>query len=135
MERLHSLPPSPLILNVDDRPASLYWRDRVLREHGFIVTNADSARGAWAAARRTRPNLILLDVHLPDADGRELCQQIKADPDLVGIPIVLISATLGGHANRLEAVRSASADGFIIDPIDPEVLVSTLRKVLAAVKA
>ena len=64
-------------------------------DHGFVVANADSAQKALDMARQLRPQLILLDVHLPDADGRELCSRMKCDPDFAGIPIVLISATLG----------------------------------------
>ena len=125
--------PAPLVLNVDDRPASLYWRDRILREHGFIVANADSANKALNIARQLRPQIILLDIHRGDADGRELCQQIKGDPEFTGIPIVLISATLAGHANQLETIRWASADGFIREPVEPNSLASTLWKVLDAV--
>jgi CheY-like chemotaxis protein len=124
--------PVPLVLNVDDRPATLYLRDRILRDHGFIVANADSAQRAIDVARQLKPNLILLDVHLPDADGRELCQRLKVDPDFAGIPIVLISATLAGHASQLEAVRWTSADGFIHEPVEPDALASTLWKVLSA---
>ena len=121
---------APLILNVDDRPATLYLRDRILREHGFIVANADSAQKALAVARQLKPQLILLDIHLPDADGRELCQRIKQDPEFAGIPVILISATLAGHANQLETIRWASADGFIREPVEPRSLASTLWKVL-----
>jgi CheY-like chemotaxis protein len=129
----HGTPkPLPLILNVDDRPATLYLRDRILRQHGFIVANADCAQKALDVARQLKPNLILLDVHLPDADGRDLCQRLKHDPDFAGIPIVLISATLEGHVSQLEAVRWTSADGFIREPVEPDALASTLWKVLSA---
>jgi CheY-like chemotaxis protein len=124
--------PAPLVLNVDDRPASLYVRDRILREHGFIVANADSGQKALDIARRLRPQIILLDVHLPDADGRELCQQMKQDPEFSRIPIVLISATLSGHANQLESIRWGAADGFLLEPVEPTALASTLWKVLEA---
>ena len=124
--------PAPLVLNVDDRPATLYLRDRILREHGFIVANADSAHKALDVARQLKPQLILLDIHLPDADGREVCQQIKQDPDFAGIPVILISATLGGHANQLETIRWASADGFIREPVAADSLASTLWKILGS---
>jgi CheY-like chemotaxis protein len=126
-------PAAPLVLNVDDRPATLYWRDRILRQHGFIVANADSGHKALDIARQIKPQLILMDVHLGDADGRELCQRIKQDPEFTGIPIVLISATLSGHTSQLETIRWASADGFIREPVEPTSLASTLWKVLGAV--
>jgi CheY-like chemotaxis protein len=121
---------APLVLNVDDRPASLYLRDRVLRQQGFRVANADSVNAALKMVRIEKPHVILLDVHLPDGDGRELCQRLKQTPEFGGIPVVLISATLSGHANQLEAIRWAAADGFIREPVDPESLASTLWKVL-----
>jgi CheY-like chemotaxis protein len=120
----------PLILNVDDRPANLYTRDRILRHHGFVVANADCGAKVFEIAHRLKPHLILLDVHLGDADGRELCQQIKADPDLAGVPVVLISSTLAGHVDQLETVRWAKADAFVAEPVDPEALVALLVKTI-----
>src|SRR5690606_38610945 len=70
---------APLILNVDDRPPSLYARSRMLRASGFTVTAATTGEGARAAALKMRPDLILLDVHLPDADGRTLCREMRRD--------------------------------------------------------
>ena len=81
--------------------------------------------------RRLRPSAVLLDVHLPDADGRDVCRQLKHDGDLGSIPIVLISATLGGHVNSLEAVRWGECDAYLSEPVDPKVLESTLRAVLS----
>jgi CheY-like chemotaxis protein len=117
-----------LILNVDDRPANLYARDRILRLHGFTVANADSGQSALDVARQLRPNLILLDVHLPDVDGRDLCHQMKADVELRHIPIVLISSTLTGPVEHLEGI--ANADGFLREPVEADMLASTLRTVL-----
>jgi CheY-like chemotaxis protein len=120
--------PPALILNVDDRPASLYARDRLLRLHGFHVANADSGEAALSVARQLRPNLILLDVHLPDVDGRLLCQRMKADAELAHIPVVLISATLRGPSAA--HVGLGSADAFIREPVEGEALASALRSVL-----
>jgi len=119
-----------LILNVDDRPANLYARDRVLRLHGFTVANAETGKTALDVARQLLPNLILLDVHLPDVDGRDLCQQMKADDELGHIPVVLISSTLRGQVTQLEGIRWGNADGFILEPVEGDMLASTLRHVL-----
>jgi CheY-like chemotaxis protein len=122
-----------LILNVDDRPANLYARDRLLRLHGFTVANAETGKSALDVARQLLPNLILLDVHLPDVDGRDLCQQMKADDELGHIPVVLISSTLRGQTNQLDGIRSSHADGFILEPVEGDLLASTLRNVLHSV--
>jgi CheY-like chemotaxis protein len=124
------LPETPLILNVDDNEATLYSRDRILRSHGFDVANAGTGRAAFDAAQRLRPHLVLLDVHLPDADGRELCKRLKADSELADTAVVLISSTLSGHVDQLETVRYASADAFIREPVDAQSLISTLLRVL-----
>jgi CheY-like chemotaxis protein len=120
-----------LILNVDDRPANLYARDRVLRLHGFTVANAETGKSALNVARQLLPNLILLDVHLPDVDGRDLCEQMKADQELGHIPVVLISSTLRGQG-QFDGVRWGNADGFILEPVEGDMLASTLRSVLEA---
>jgi CheY-like chemotaxis protein len=119
-----------LILNVDDRPANLYARDRILRLHGFTVANAETGKTALNVARQLLPNLILLDVHLPDVDGRDLCQQMKADDELGHIPVVLISSTLRGYAQQIDGLRWGNADGFILEPVEGDALASTLRNVL-----
>ena len=122
-------PERPHILNVDDRPATLYARDRLLRGHGFTVTNADSGRSALEVARQVQPNLILLDVHLPDMDGRDLCERVKNEAGLSHIPVVLISATLNG-APASEVLAAVRADAFINEPVEASALVGMLRRVL-----
>lgn len=120
---------APLILNVDDRPAMLYARDRMLRQHGFTVANAETGLGAIDVARQLRPSLILLDVHLPDLDGRQVCQRVKADVDLAHIPVLLISATLQTPTPS-DTLRAIKASGFVAEPVEPEVLAGMIRQVL-----
>ncbi len=124
------LPTQPHILNVDDRPANLYARDQALRRHGFTVTNVDTGQAALQVAKQIQPNLILLDVHLPDIDGRDLCQHVKRDAALGHIPVVLISATLGG-APADEVLAAVHASGFIMEPVEPDTLAGVIRKVLS----
>jgi len=123
-------PRQKLVLNVDDRPTSLYTRDRLLRLNGYMVANATNGKDALALAERLHPDLILLDVHLPDMDGREICRQIKASPELKGIPVILASTTMRGDAAQSEAMHWAGADAFIAEPFDLDALTSTLKAVL-----
>jgi CheY-like chemotaxis protein len=122
----------PLILNVDDRPPSLYARERLLKREGFAVVNATTGADALSVARRVRPSALLLDVHLPDGDGRDICRTLKGDPELGSMPIVLISATLRGHADSLDGMRWGGCDAYLTEPVDPASLGSTLRSVLSA---
>ena len=127
------IPESPMILNVDDRPEQLYARDRLLRLHGFTVTNAETVAGAYQTAMRIKPNAVLLDIHMPDGDGRELCQRLKNETTTAHIPVVLISSTIGGHVDQLESIRWGGADAFLKEPVEPESVVSTLWRVLRAI--
>jgi CheY-like chemotaxis protein len=130
MTHKHTKRPDIVILNVDDKPESLYTKDRLLRLRGFTVANATSGKAAIDLAHRLHPQLVLLDVHLPDIDGREVCRRIKEHPDLQGIPVVLVSATLKGHAEHLDGMRWAGADAYLAEPCEVEALESTIRKVL-----
>jgi CheY-like chemotaxis protein len=123
-------PADIVILNVDDKPESLYAKDRLLRLAGYTVANATTGKVALDLAHRLHPQLILLDVHLPDIDGREVCRRIKEHAELKSIPVILVSATLRGHAEHLDGLRWASADGYIAEPFEPEALESTVRRVL-----
>jgi CheY-like chemotaxis protein len=120
----------PLILNVDDRPAQLYARARELEHRGFAVVNARTGADAFTTALRVHPSLILLDIHLTDSDGRDVCRRIKGEKELAGVPVVLISSTLKGHVDNLESVRWGGADGYVTEPCDPAALESTLRKLI-----
>jgi two-component system cell cycle response regulator DivK len=120
------------ILNVDDRSVNLYVRHRILRAHGFDVVNVRTGEEAGQLAHRLRPDLILLDIYLPDVDGRELCQRFKADPLLARIPVVFISTQLRSPEEQLEAVQGAGADGCIGDPFDDDAFVVSLRATIAA---
>ena len=123
---------APVVLSVDDHPAILYARDRFLRHKGFIVANATTGKAALDLAERLRPDVILLDIMLPDIDGREVCRRLKEDAALKHIPVVLISSAVTGHAQQLEGMLWGGADGFIVEPADPASVESTLRKVLGA---
>jgi twitching motility two-component system response regulator PilH len=123
----------PLVLNVDDRPASLYVRNRALRMHGFNVANADTGEQAIQIARRLKPQLVLLDVHLPDIDGRDVSFQLKTDSTTSEIPVVLISSTLRTRREEEAHVLERSrADAYLAEPVEPEELASALKRLLRA---
>jgi CheY-like chemotaxis protein len=119
-----------LILNVDDHPASLYVRNRILRASGFLVEDATTGTAAWTAALRLRPHALLLDVHLPDTDGRQLCRRIRSDETLSRIPVVLISATL--VSSQLPDCAEWGAAAFLHEPVTADVLAATIRNALTA---
>jgi signal transduction histidine kinase len=116
-----------VILNVDDDEASRYARTRVLSRAGFSVEETATGLATLAAVSGNRPDLVLLDVHLPDLDGLEVCRRIKGDNAGVIVVQVSASATLARDAT---SALNAGADAYLIEPVDPEVLVATVRALL-----
>ncbi len=121
------------ILAVDDEPAALYATSRVLRNAGFTVWEATT--GAEALARtREGPDLVLLDIKLPDMTGLEVCQRIKQDPLTAGVPVLHLTATYGAGVEQAAALEGG-ADAYLTHPVEPIVLVATVRALLRAREA
>ena len=116
------------ILNVDDNGPSRYLRSRILERAGFEVREADSAAGAVASALSARPDLVLLDVALPDGDGFTVCDQLKAA--YPNIPVVLITSIYQNAQSRREGFQSG-ADEYLLDPVEPARLVDAITRFLS----
>jgi CheY-like chemotaxis protein len=80
------------ILIVDDIPDNLRILSTALTENGYQVRCAKNAAMALMGARNASPDLILLDIKMPDVDGYEVCQRLKADPKTCDIPVIFLSA-------------------------------------------
>ena len=80
------------ILVVDDTPANLRLLSRMLNEQGYQVRPVLDGQLALAAARAKTPDLILLDIRMPDMDGYQVCENLKAETSTKDIPIIFISA-------------------------------------------
>ena len=118
-----------LILNVDDYEASRYARTEMLRRAGFQVVEAGSGAEALRVAGEQRPDLVLLDVNLPDMDGFEVCRRLRAQEGTLTVPIVHISATfLSDRAEDL--AYEGGADSYLTDPVEPAVLLATIHSLL-----
>ena len=117
------------ILNVDDHDAGRYARTRFLNRAGFIVDEARTGEQAIAAIRDRPPDLVLLDINLPDIDGFEVCRRIKADPETARIPVVFLSAARLADLDVVAGLEHG-ADNYLREPVDPAVLVATVRALL-----
>ena len=106
------------VMVVDDTPANLDLLDRMLRTAGYRVLAFPRGRLALEAAAETPPNLVLLDVLMPDMDGFEVCRRMKTDPRLADIPVLFISA-LGETHDKLRAFAAGGAD-YITKPFNVE---------------
>jgi PAS domain S-box-containing protein len=116
------------ILAVDDIEAKRYAWEKVLTKAGFAVSTASTGLEALELARN-EPDLIILDVHLPDIDGLEVCRRIKEEPSTASIPVLHISASLISPEDRATAL-DGGADGYLTEPVDPEVLIASVRALL-----
>ena len=106
------------VMVVDDTPANLDLLDRMLRAAGYRVLAFPRGRLALEAAIEIPPDLIVLDVLMPDMDGFEVCRRLKATPRLASVPVLFISA-LGDTSDKLRAFACGGAD-YITKPFQEE---------------
>jgi len=113
------------ILIVDYEPPILDLVRFTLEDAEVRVVEASDCVEALALARRLRPDLILLDVHMPRLDGLEACRQIRRDPALAQTPIVMLTAA-GQEADRARG-REAGADEYLTKPFSPLALLALVE--------
>ena len=116
------------VLVVDDSVAGRYAVSRMLRRGGYAVREAGTGREALALAAE-RPRLVLLDVHLPDLDGHEVCRRLRADPATRDLPILQMSASFVKGSDRARGL-AGGADAYLVEPIEPEELLATVSTLL-----
>jgi PAS domain S-box-containing protein len=114
------------VLNVDDDEAGRYALSRILRTGGFAVTEAATGAEALRFVGTEEPDVIVLDVRLPDMSGFEVCRRIKAHPNTANIPVLYVSATSVLDADRARGLDSGG-DGYLTEPVAPEVLLASVR--------
>jgi len=121
----------PVILGVDDTEANLKLLENILVPRGYTVVSAAGGKDAWLKLNSQVIDLVLLDILMPEMDGFEVCRQIKADPQLRHIPVILITA-LTAKADRLRGIE-AGADEFLSKPFDQTEALARI-KILLKVK-
>ena len=116
------------ILVIDDSPDNLRVLSLALAEHNYDVRCAKSGSMAFKAIEMELPNLILLDIRIPDLDGYRICHQLKADPDTREIPVIFISA-LDTAFDKVKAFASGGAD-YITKPFQVEEVLARVKNQL-----
>ncbi|WP_353258072.1 two-component system response regulator, partial [Prochlorothrix hollandica] len=125
-EVAETLRPEPAdILIVDDTPANLRLLSSLLSNQGYRVRKAISGKMAQLALDRLLPDLILLDVRMPEMNGYELCQILKQNPKTQAIPVIFLSA-LGEPLNKVQAFQAGGVD-YITKPFDSEEVLMRIR--------
>ncbi len=114
------------ILLVDGEAAQLAATARLLRSAGFDVLEATTGTECLQAAKRCRPDLVLLDAALPDLDGHQVCRELKADPALEGTFVALMFGE-GKDADDTADGGDVGADGYITRPIENRELLARVR--------
>lgn len=120
-------PAAVKILNVDDNEPMLFARSSVLRGEGFHVIEAQTGRDALDLFDEHRPQLVVLDVNLPDMSGLDVCRQMKA---IAGVKVVQTSATFSTPHDQLEGLEAGGADIYLAEPVPRGTLLSIVRRLL-----
>ncbi len=116
------------ILIVDDELDLADMMADVLTDAGYATRTTGNGRTALAEVQADPPDLLLLDVHMPELDGYELAAMLKADPATATIPIIMVSAQ-DGRGSRLIGLESGAED-YLNKPVDPAELVAKIRNLL-----
>ncbi len=117
MQKADGAPPANILI-VDDTPANLHVLTSMLSQAGYRPRPTPSGALALGAAQSERPDLVLLDIRMPDMDGYEVCRRLKADERLREVPVIFLSA-LADAADKLEAFRAGGVD-YITKPFQVE---------------
>ncbi len=116
------------ILVIDDNPDNVIVLKAMIRDvfSEATVLMAFTGRTGFEMAVSEDPDIILMDIIMPEMDGFEVCRQLKASPDLADIPVVFVTAARGDREHRILALE-CGGEGFISKPIDEQELLSQLR--------
>ncbi|MBT3189272.1 MAG: response regulator [Anaerolineae bacterium] len=117
------------ILCIEDEPEMIDLIRLILNRHGFNVQGADGGREGLEKVRKNLPDLILLDLMMPDIDGWEVYQQIKADEKTSHIPVIIVTAK-AQNIDKVLGLHIAKVDDYISKPFSPQALLESVQKVL-----
>lgn len=123
-----------IIVNVDDNEPARYVKARILAHAGFTVYDAGTGSEALRIIAQHNPDLVLLDVNLPDVHGIEVCRRLKSSDSGASVIVLQISASAISAPNAAAALDSG-ADAYLTEPVEPEVLIATVRALLRLRKA
>lgn len=114
------------VLVIEDNEQNLYLVRFILERNGYEVFAAPDGRSGIETASSLRPDLILLDIQLPEMDGYTVARNLRQDPALANTPIIAVTsyAMVGDR----EKVMEAGCDGYIEKPIDPDLFVSQIER-------
>ena len=122
-----------IILYVEDNLENRILVRRVLGAEGYTVVEANSAQAALNYLEREIPDLILMDINMPEVDGYTLTRQLKARPEFKHVPVIAVTANV--MKGDMEKSLQAGCDGYIPKPLDIDALPAQIAQFLARARA
>ena len=117
------------VVCIEDEPEMIDLIRLILGRRGFELIGAMGGREGLEAIRRTKPDLVLLDLMMPDMDGWDVYQQMKADDDLKDIPVIIVTAK-AQSIDKVLGLHIAKVDDYVTKPFGPQELLQSVEKVL-----
>ena len=118
------------VLIVEDNPMNMELATDLLEMAGYEILTSDTAAAALQLAKERVPDVVLMDVALPDMDGLDATRRLKEDPELCRIPVIALTAhAMSGDEER---AREAGCDGYITKPIDTKAFAKYVGEILAS---
>jgi two-component system, OmpR family, response regulator VicR len=117
------------VVCIEDEPEMIDLIRLILGRRGFELTGAMGGREGLEAIRRVKPDLVLLDLMMPDMDGWDVYQQMKADDDLKDIPVIIVTAK-AQSIDKVLGLHIAKVDDYVTKPFGPQELLQSVEKVL-----
>ena len=121
--------PQKRILCIEDEPEMIDLIRLILGRRGFQVSGATGGKAGLQAVRDERPDLVLLDLMMPDMDGWEVYQQMKADENTRNIPVIVVTAK-AQSIDKVLGLHIAKVDDYIAKPFSPQELLTSVEKTL-----
>ena len=118
------------VVCIEDEPEMVDLIKLILGRKGFELIGAMGGREGLDAIRRVKPDLVLLDLMMPDMDGWEVYQQIKADDELKRIPVIVVTAK-AQSIDKVLGLHIAKVDDYVTKPFGPQELLQSVERVLA----
>jgi two-component system, cell cycle response regulator DivK len=119
----------PLILVVEDDEKSRRLLKDVFEHQGYAVMETDQAEIGLELIRKSRPRLVVMDIHLPGMSGLDALNVIRAEPAIAATPVIAVTASVMG--NDRDRIRNAGFDAFEPKPINLKTLLATVTKLIA----
>jgi len=131
--------PRKKVLVIDDEPSVVAYLETLLGDHGYDTISAGNGRAGFEKARSEKPDLVCLDITMPEESGIRFYRNMKDDPGLRAVPVVVVTAVTGKGGDPdvfkrfLETRRQfPPPDAFFSKPIDRQEFLDTVAKILAA---